>query len=479
MGSISGEGLKPHAVCIPFPAQGHINPMLKLAKILNHKGFHITFVNSEFNHRRLLRSRGPESVKGLPSFRFETIPDGLPPSEVDATQDIASLCEAVTQNCLGPFKDLIARLNESGPPVSCIVSDGGMFFTLDAAEEFGIPEILFWSCGAGGFLGFVLYRLVIDKGYSPLKDSSYLENGYLETVLDWAKGMPGVRLRDLPSFIRTTNPDDPIVKYIVLITERAKSASAIMVNTFDALEQEALNGLQSMLPPVYAAGPFQFFEQQVEDSGVRALGLSLWKEDTSCVEWLNTNDPNSVVYVNFGSITVMTADQLVEFAWGLANSKKPFLWIIRPDLVSGEEAVLPREFVEETRERGMLASWCPQEQVISHPAVGGFLTHSGWNSTLESICSGVPMICWPFFADQQTNCWYCCTQWGIGMEIDTDVKRHEVERLVRELMGGEKGHEMRRKAMELKKLAKDAATSPTGSSYNNMEEVINKFLSPN
>nr|GME02178.1 7-deoxyloganetin glucosyltransferase-like [Ipomoea batatas] len=291
--------------------------------------------------------------------------------------------------------------------------------------------------------------------------------------------MPGVRLRDLPSFIRTTNPDDPIVKYIVLITERAKSASAIMVNTFDALEQEALNGLQSMLPPVYAAGPFQFFEQQVEDSGVRALGLSLWKEDTSCVEWLNTNDPNSVVYVNFGSITVMTADQLVEFAWGLANSKKPFLWIIRPDLVSGEEAVLPREFVEETRERGMLASWCPQEQVISHPAVGGFLTHSGWNSTLESICSGVPMICWPFFADQQTNCWYCCTQWGIGMEIDTDVKRHEVERLVRELMGGEKGHEMRRKALELKKLAEDAATAPTGSSYNNMEEVINKFLSPN
>ena len=99
----------------------------------------------------------------------------------------------------------------------------------------------------------------------------------------------------------------------------------------------------------------------------------------------------------------MTNEQLVEFAWGLANSKQDFLWIIRPDLVKGVSAVLPEEFLEETRERGKLASWCPQEKVLGHSAVGGFLTHCGWNSTIESISSGVPMICWPFFADQQTN----------------------------------------------------------------------------
>lgn len=117
----------------------------------------------------------------------------------------------------------------------------------------------------------------------------------------------------------------------------------------------------------------------------------------------------------------MTNDQFVEFAWGLANSKQPFLWITRPNLVTGE-AVLPPEFLEETIHRGLIATWCNQEQVLAHPAIGGFLTHSGWNSTVETICNGVPIICWPFFAEQQTNCWYSCTKWGIGMEIDTDVK---------------------------------------------------------
>ncbi|KAI3952377.1 hypothetical protein MKX01_005244 [Papaver californicum] len=110
------------------------------------------------------------------------------------------------------------------------------------------------------------------------------------------------------------------------------------------------------------------------------------------------------MYVNFGSITVMTTQQLVECAWGLANSKHNFLWIIRPGLVVGELASLPVEFTEETKERGLLASWCPQEDVLHHASIAGFLTHCGWNSTLESLSCGVPLICWPFFGDQQTNC---------------------------------------------------------------------------
>lgn len=132
----------------------------------------------------------------------------------------------------------------------------------------------------------------------------------------------------------------------------------------------------------------------------------------------------------------MTPNQLIEFAWGFANSQMEFLWIIMPDIISGKEAILPSEFLEATKERGMLASWCPQEQVLSYPAIGGFLTHSGWNSTLESISCGVPMICWPFFAEQPTNCWFCCTKLRIGMEIDSNVKRDEVESLVRERVDG-------------------------------------------
>ena len=95
----------------------------------------------------------------------------------------------------------------------------------------------------------------------------------------------------------------------------------------------------------------------------------------------------------------------------------------------------------------MFASSCSQAKVLKHPFVRGFLIHSEWNSTIESISYGLPMICWPFFADQQTNCWFCCTKWGIGLEIDNNVKRDDVERLVTELMVGEKGKKMKRKAL--------------------------------
>ncbi|KAE8645795.1 7-deoxyloganetin glucosyltransferase-like [Cucumis sativus] len=119
---------QPHAVLFPYPSQGHISPMLKLAKLFHHKGFHITFVNTEYNHRRLLRSRGPNSLDGLPDFHFRAIPDGLPPSDGNSTQHVPSLCYSASRNCLAPLCSLISEINSSGtvPPVSCIIGDGVM-----------------------------------------------------------------------------------------------------------------------------------------------------------------------------------------------------------------------------------------------------------------------------------------------------------------------------------------------------------------
>jgi UDP:flavonoid glycosyltransferase YjiC (YdhE family) len=151
------------------------------------------------------------------------------------------------------------------------------------------------------------------------------------------------------------------------------------------------------------------------------------------------------------------------------------MWIIRPDLVIGGSFILSSEFETEISDRGLIASWCLQEEVLNHPSIGGFLTHCGWNSTIESICAGVPMLCWPFFADQPTNCRYICNEWEIGMEIDTNVKRDEVEKLINELMVGDKGKKMRQKAMELKKKA-EKNTSPGGCSYNNLDKVIKEAL---
>ncbi|KAF2320362.1 hypothetical protein GH714_027284 [Hevea brasiliensis] len=476
---------KPHAVCVPYPAQGHINPMFKLAKLLHFKGFHITFVNTEYNQKRLLKSRGPNSVAGLPDFRFEAIPDGLPVTDNDnTTQDIPSLCESTSKNCLVPFRNLLYRLNNTSSssnvsPVSCIVSDGSMSFTLEAAEELGIPQVLFWTPSACGVLAYAHYPFLVERGFIPLKGFPYIEvkgdsQIVIKTVkdrlvplktsfigqvilryqlsnkwvprntIDWIPGMKNIRLKDLPSFIRTTDPNEIMLNFVPNEISKVPRASALILNTFDALEQDVLDVLSSMFPLVYSIGPLhELLSHQISDyhEELANFGSNLWKVDSECIKWLDSQEPGSVVYVNFGSIAVMTPFQLAEFAWGLANSNKPFLWIARPDLVTGDSVVLSSEFVAETKERYssddafqltefawglanskkpflwitrtdlvtgdsvvlssefvaetkrgiLLAGWCPQEEVLTS-INWRFLSHMGWNSTIESVSAGVPML---------------------------------------------------------------------------------------
>ncbi|KAM5580246.1 hypothetical protein ABKV19_009807 [Rosa sericea] len=350
-------------------------------------------------------------------------------------------------------------------------------FTITAAEEIGAPIVLFNTVAASTYMGFKQFRTLVQKGLAPLKDESCLTNGFLDKVIDWIPGMKDIRLKDLPSFFRTTDPNDTIFNFTIEVMDKVHKADALVFLTFDALEQDVLEALSSIFDQslVCAIGPLELLFSQIPDDPLKHVGYSLWKEEIKCLEWLENKAPNSVVYVNFGSVAVLTPKQLVEFGWGLANTKFHFFWVIRPDLVIGESAILPPELVAETKERGLIASWCPQEQVLNHPSVGGFLTHCGWNSTIESLTAGVPMLCWPFFGDQQTNCFYTCNKWGIGMEISNDVNRDEVEKLVRELMEGEDGKKMKTKIMEWKKLAEEA-TAPDGSSFRNLDNLVNRIL---
>ncbi|RZC89562.1 hypothetical protein C5167_027106 [Papaver somniferum] len=366
-------------------------------------------------------------------------------------------------NCLRPFRNIIQKLNNSAdsnvPPVSCIVSDGSLSFTLQAAKEFGIPDMTYWPISFCAFICLLHFPHLVQRGLVPLKDESYLTNGYMkETFIDWIPGVKDIRFRDLPSFVLTANPNDPMMDFSIRETKRTYDATALIFNTFDALEMDVLDAVKSelSLPPIYTVGPLHSLLNQIPLSESQSLGSNMWIEDTKCLEWLGSKEPNSVVYVNFGSVLVMNTQQLTEFAWGLANSKHNFLWIIRPDLVVGESATLPPEFAEEIKVRGLIANWYPQEHVLNHASIAGFLTYCSWNSILESLCCGVPMICWPFFADQQTNCRYLCKHWGVVMEIDNNVKREEVESLVKELMEGEKGKNLKKKAMEWKRKVEEA-----------------------
>ncbi|KAL8215620.1 hypothetical protein R6Q57_022457 [Mikania cordata] len=466
---------KPHVVCVPAPPQGHLNPMLKLAKILHSKGFFVTFVNTEFNNQRLLRSQGSDSLCDFPLFHFETIPNGLPPPEnPDVSQDTPSLFKSLYEHGLGPFKSVLAKVSALYSPVTCIVADFCMGFTRLAADELGIPEVLLWTAGPGSLICYDHFPGLIQTGLMPLKDKSYVANGYMYTVVDCIPTMPGIHLKDIPFFVRMLNPGDEfVVEFMHRELERAKTLSGVIFNTFDELERDVLDVLSLKLPFCCGIGPLHLLESNIVNRSLDSVKSNLWKEDPKCLEWLDTKESCSVIYVNFGSITVMTNEQLVEFCWGLAKSNQSFLWIIRPDLVIGDSAVLPPEFLVETSSRGLLASWCSQEQVLNHSSIGGFLTHSGWNSMIESVSSGVPMICWPFFADQQTNCWLSCNKWRIGMEINSNVKSDEVCKMVIELMmnGEIRGNEMRKYAIEWKNKA-EKACKPFGSSMVNLENLI-------
>jgi UDP:flavonoid glycosyltransferase YjiC (YdhE family) len=213
----------------------------------------------------------------------------------------------------------------------------------------------------------------------------------------------------------------------------------------------------------------------ISDDFYESVDGNLWNAEPECIKWLDSKEPGSVIYVSFGSSTITTAEELVELAWGLADSKHNFLWIIRPDLIKGDSAILPQDFLFETKEKGFVASWCPQEQVLNHPSIGGFLTHCGWNSMIESISAGVPMICWPFFGDQFANSRKSCNEWGIGLELRDGFIRDEVENIVNEILIGEKGKKVKKRVLEWKKMAEEA-TGFDGSSSLNLNNLVNEVL---
>ncbi|KAI3840038.1 hypothetical protein MKX03_004332, partial [Papaver bracteatum] len=169
--------------------------------------------------------------------------------------------------------------------------------------------------------------------------------------------------------------------------------------------------------------------------------LVAYSHKKGCISWLDEQAPTLVVYVSFGSLADMEETELVETAWGLVNSGHPFLWVVRLGLVrSTVEDLLPdgfRETITSTGNRGCIVKWAPQEKVLAHPAVGGFWTYNGWNSTLESVCEGVPMLCRPCFTDQPVYARYVSDVWKVGFQFDErrrSLERGDVERAVKRLM---------------------------------------------
>lgn len=285
-----------------------------------------------------------------------------------------------------------------------------------------------------------------------------------------------LRFRDLPSFFRGDNLTDPNLQYVAKEIDSIPRAHGLILNTCEDLDDSILTQIRTRAPKVYAIGPLQ---KQLEarlaakTSSHSASSNSFWEENMSCMKWLNQQPEKSVIYVSFGSLMTMTKEEFMEFWHGLTNSGTRYLWVLRANCIKGGELELKfmGKLREDTpKERGYIVNWAPQERVLAHPAIGGFLTHSGWNSTLESIVAGVPMICWPHYVDQNVTSRFVSEIWRLGLDMKDCYDRLTIEKMVRDLMG--KRHSAFKNSAENMSKLSLASVCEGGSSYCDLERLI-------
>ncbi|CAD6225993.1 unnamed protein product [Miscanthus lutarioriparius] len=460
MGSSTAQQ-KPHVVLVPFPAHGHVAPHVQLARALHARGVHATLVHTELHHRRLLqaaKAAADDAATAAPAdeaFAVEVIPDGL--SLDDPPRTLRAAHEAMERNCLEPFKallrDLLLGTGRPGvPPVTCVVADTPMPFAAVAAREVGVPDVQFFTASAAGLMGYLQFQELVAREIVPLSPA-YETDGSLDAPLDWVPGMKGaLRLRDMPTFCRTTDADDWLLHFHVHQMKIAAASKAVILNTVDDMEKDVLDALAPLLPPIYTVGPLASVVVALASTAAAATTTStmgVLQEDKECMAWLDGKAARSVVYFSVGSHASMGDAQLKEIASGLARCGSPYLWVLRPEMAAEVEV----------GEDGLVVPWCPQEAVLNHPAVGLFVTHCGWNSILESVVAGVPV----------------CMAWGIGGELPRGAGSDEIAGLVREMMTGRKGKDAREKTLLWKRLAQLSAQQG-GSSYDNIGRLVENIL---
>ena len=222
--------------------------------------------------------------------------------------------------------------------------------------------------------------------------------------------------------------------------------------------------------------PSAYLDERIKDD--RGYGSSLWKPlSEECIEWLETKPSQSVVYISFGSMVSVTEEQMEEIAWGLKESNLHFLWVVR----ESEQKKMPKWFVDSTQEKGMVVTWCNQLEMLAHPAVGCFVTHCGWNSTLEGLSLGVPMVCVPKWTDQLTDAKFVEEVWETGVRAKEDeegvVRKEELMKCLKEVTEGERIKEMKRNANKWRESAKKAI-SEGGSSDKCINEFVGHLMLP-
>uniref|UniRef100_A0ACD5WAI0 Uncharacterized protein n=1 Tax=Avena sativa TaxID=4498 RepID=A0ACD5WAI0_AVESA len=447
----------PHVMVLPFPAQGHVTPLMELSHRLVDHGFQVTFVCTGLTHALLLDTMhsGEAPAEGI---RLASIPDGM--ADGDDRRDLCKLLEAISLRVPGYVGDLISETEASGAAkVKWLVADVNMGFCFQAARNLGVRVAGFWPAAAS-CLGtnsripqIIQDGFIDDKGF-PKQQGSY----------EVAPMMPPLDASHLPWIIDGPPDEKQAVFHLASSYAPWSSLAEITVcNSFLDAEPTAFELFRDIVP----IGPL-FADQELR----KPVG-QFWPEDVSCLEWLDAHPHRSVVYVAFGSFTIFDPRQFRELAEGLELTGRPFLWVVRPDFTSdGLSKAWFDEFSGRIAGKGKLVSWCPQQQVLAHPSVACFVSHCGWNSTTEGVRNGVPILCWPYFADQFANRSYICDIWRTGLAVtpgeDGIVTSEEVKTKLEQVINDEG---IAKRARTLRDAAR-GSLSEGGSSYANFKRFV-------
>ncbi|XP_047311883.1 UDP-glycosyltransferase 74F2-like [Impatiens glandulifera] len=464
---VKTEQKKAHCLVVPYPLQGHINPMLQFAKRLEHKGIKVTFVMTNY---MLGKSKQQIST----SISVDTFSDGYDERDGDLADQL--------ENYVSRFRDvgsktltaLVEKLRLEGVRVDCIVYDAFIPWILDVAKQLGLIGAAFFtqSC-AVDTVYYHVYEGLLKAPFSETDPPSS------EIVLP---GLPPLMPFDMPSFLAPNWPHPYFLNWLTSQYGNLKQADWVLCNSFYMLEKETIDWLSEFwsVKTIGPTIPSMYLDKQLQ--GDVDYGVSIFKpEIDACLNWLNQKPIGSVVYVSFGSMAIMTNQQMEEMIAAFRASKFYIMWVVR----ATEEAKLPENAKQDMSEFVLIVPWCRQLDVLAHKSIGCFMTHGGWNSTLEAISLGVPMVVMPFWSDQPTNAKYVSDVWKIGVRVEINgyiglggkiVGREEIERCLKEAMEGEKAEDLRRNAVKLKELAIEAMEEG-GSSDNNIDDFIASFLS--
>ncbi|CAN1266513.1 UDP-glycosyltransferase 87A2 [Linum perenne] len=437
-----------HLVAMPFPGRGHINPMMNLCKLLASRTANllITFVVTEEWLSYIESEPKPDIVQ------FRTIPNGIIPPERLKAVDFPGFYEAVMTEMESPFEQILDQLQElQDPPVTAIIGDVEVRWAVGVGNRRNIPVAAFWTMSASFFS--MLYHL----------DASARDrSSSLKDQLDSGDSIPGISSSQVSELKNLFQKNDLTVLQLAMeCVSKVTEAQYLLFTSIYELEVQTMDSLsQTFQFPVYPIGPaIPYLEQHQNPTS-----------SSSIQQWLDNQPKSFVLYISLGSFLSVSSTQMNEILDGLQSSGVRFLWVAR-----GESTRLNQKMNGDGN--GIVVAWCDQLKVLNHSAVGGFWSHCGWNSTLESVFAGVPILTFPLFLDQDSNSKLIVEEWGVGCELgkmqNGSITELGIAEVVKKFMNLEskEGKRMRRRAMELGDIC-NGVTKDGGSSVTNLDAFI-------